>query len=231
MTTRKVGDCAEHLYENQSVANHLMIQRDEFLNYYIKSQILAMALLKDRAKIAEMESWNRWFNRRRRLNKQELLRDIRDASYLHANLQARKNQLEQRNKELKSENVSMDSLTTDQRVVYKNKSQADAACGALRQDIQETDMDYEALLEENRRLKAEVARVEGLGDSKPHNRRYRDLNRITKPKDNEDAENEPNLFTESLRMPGDETASEKKGREQRERFDRLNAKAAGSSIR
>ena len=69
MTTRKVGDCAEHLYENQSVANHLMIQRDEFLNYYIKSQVLAMALLKDRAKIAAMEAWNRWFNRRRRLNK------------------------------------------------------------------------------------------------------------------------------------------------------------------
>jgi hypothetical protein len=86
MTTRKVGDCAEHLYENQSIANHLMIQRDEFLNYYIKSQVLAMALLKDRAKIATMEAWNRWFNRRRRLNKQELLRDIRDASYLHANL-------------------------------------------------------------------------------------------------------------------------------------------------
>ena len=41
------------------------------------------------------------------------MRDIRDASYLHANLQARKKQLEQRNKELKTENVSMGSLTTD----------------------------------------------------------------------------------------------------------------------
>lgn len=27
-----------------------MVQRDEFLNYYIKSQILAMALVKDRAR-------------------------------------------------------------------------------------------------------------------------------------------------------------------------------------
>lgn len=67
-----------------------MIQRDEFLNYYIKSQILAMALLKDRAKVSQMETWARWFNRRRRINKQELLRDIRDASYLLSNLQARK---------------------------------------------------------------------------------------------------------------------------------------------
>ena len=139
MTTKKVGSCAEHLYENQSVANHLMIQRDEFLNYYIKSQVLAMALLKDRAKISQMEAWNRWANRRRRTGKQELMRDIRDASYLHANLQARKKQLEQRNTELKTENVSMGSLTSDQQVVYKNNGQLEDAVAALRADIGETD--------------------------------------------------------------------------------------------
>lgn len=31
-----------------------MIQRDEFLNYYIKSQVLAMALVKDKTRFAEM---------------------------------------------------------------------------------------------------------------------------------------------------------------------------------
>lgn len=129
-----------------------------------------------------MESWNRWFNRRRRINKQELLREIRDASYLLSNLQARKKQLEQRNKELKSENVSMDSLTNDQKVVHKNQAQLARAMDALRADISETDADYEALLKENQRLKQEVARVEGL-DDKPQNRRYAELNRITKPKD------------------------------------------------
>jgi hypothetical protein len=38
--------------ENQQISNHLMIQRDEFLNYYIKSQVLAMALVKDRSRFS-----------------------------------------------------------------------------------------------------------------------------------------------------------------------------------
>jgi len=47
-TTKQVEDCGDTIAENQSIQNHLLIQRDEFLNYYVKSQILAMALLKDR---------------------------------------------------------------------------------------------------------------------------------------------------------------------------------------
>ena len=124
-----------------------------------------------------MESWNRWFNQRRSVNKKELLREIRDASYLLSNLEARKKQLDQRNKELKSENLSMGSLTSDQKVVHKNQSQLAKAMDALRSDIAETDQDYEALLKENQRLKREVARFEGL-DDKPQNPKYQDLNKI-----------------------------------------------------
>lgn len=36
-STNQVAKCSEQLHENQSISNHLMIQRDEFLNYYIKS--------------------------------------------------------------------------------------------------------------------------------------------------------------------------------------------------
>ena len=36
-STAQVGKCSEQLAENQAISNHLMIQRDEFLNYYIKS--------------------------------------------------------------------------------------------------------------------------------------------------------------------------------------------------
>jgi hypothetical protein len=36
-TTKTVGDCSDTLAENQSIQNHLLIQRDEFLNYYVKS--------------------------------------------------------------------------------------------------------------------------------------------------------------------------------------------------
>ena len=63
-----------------------MVQRDEFLNYYIKSQILAMALVKDRARNTQMQAWGRWFDKQRALKKIDLQRDIRDACYLHANL-------------------------------------------------------------------------------------------------------------------------------------------------
>lgn len=53
-TTLEVQNCGDNLAENNSIQNHLMMQRDEFLNYYIKGQVLAMALLKDRNKFAEM---------------------------------------------------------------------------------------------------------------------------------------------------------------------------------
>ena len=46
-----------------------MMQRDEFLNYYIKGQILAMALLKDRAKFVEMQACSRWLWARRMMTK------------------------------------------------------------------------------------------------------------------------------------------------------------------
>ncbi len=85
------------------------------------------------------------------------------------------------------------------------------------------------MLAENARLKAEVAKVEGR-DDKPRNRKYEELNRITRPKDAAEIENEPNLFTASAKGPKDETVSEKKAREQKERFERLAAKA-GSGIR
>jgi len=35
-STQQVGKCSEQLAENQSISNHLVLQRDEFLNYYIK---------------------------------------------------------------------------------------------------------------------------------------------------------------------------------------------------
>lgn len=100
-----------------------MIQRDEFLDYYIKSQTLGMALLKDRSRIVEGEAWSRWFDKARALQKDELKKNLRDAYYLKANLEARESNLTDRNKELKTENASLAGMTTDQAVVIKNKNQ------------------------------------------------------------------------------------------------------------
>jgi hypothetical protein len=35
-TSKELDDCREQIAENQSINNHLVLQRDEFLNYYIK---------------------------------------------------------------------------------------------------------------------------------------------------------------------------------------------------
>ena len=35
-STKDVSECSDTLGENQSIQNHLLVQRDEFLNYFIK---------------------------------------------------------------------------------------------------------------------------------------------------------------------------------------------------
>lgn len=87
--SKQVAECGDTMAENQSIQNHLLIQRDEFLNYYVKSQILAMALIKDRSRYTEMQSWSRWLWQRKLMNKQDLDNAIRDAAYMQANLEAR----------------------------------------------------------------------------------------------------------------------------------------------
>ena len=66
-----------------------MVQRDEFLNYYIKSQILAMALVKDRAKMTTMQAWSRLHLKTEQWKKLTLQRKIRDALNIKKNLEAR----------------------------------------------------------------------------------------------------------------------------------------------
>ena len=56
-----------------------MIQRDEFLNYYIKSQILAMALIKDRARFTTCQAWSRFQIKTDHAKRKDLLNKIRDA--------------------------------------------------------------------------------------------------------------------------------------------------------
>ena len=35
-STKELGEAGDMIAENQSITNHLVLQRDEFLNYYIK---------------------------------------------------------------------------------------------------------------------------------------------------------------------------------------------------
>ena len=72
-----------------------------------------MALLKDRNRIVSGEAWSRWFDKQRALAKDELKKNLRDAYYLKANLEARESNLTDRNKELKTENASLSGLGGD----------------------------------------------------------------------------------------------------------------------
>ena len=131
-----------------------MIQRDEFLNYYIKSQVLAMALVKDRSRFVQMQSWSRWNGVRRKENRADYHREIRDAAYLQANLEMRQKELEGSNEELKGENADLSGFTTDGQIVRNNMNKIKAEVDMLKSQIAETDPDYAQLLEEQERLKA-----------------------------------------------------------------------------
>ena len=82
-----------------------------------------MALLKDRAKLVCMQAWGRWFDNARVQAFIDLKRELRDAVYLHANLQAREKDLNDRNKVLKDENISLTSYGNDGKIVDKNMAQ------------------------------------------------------------------------------------------------------------
>lgn len=75
--------------------------------------MLAFALVKDRSRFAQMQAWSRWFNKWHQKKMLDYNRDLRDDSYLHANLLAREKELTEKNKELKSENSELAEFTRD----------------------------------------------------------------------------------------------------------------------
>ena len=79
-----------------------------------------MALVKDKTRFAQMQSWSRWNGVRRKENRKDYHREIRDAAYLQANLELRKKELEEKNKELIDENGDLGGFTTDGQIVKNN---------------------------------------------------------------------------------------------------------------
>ena len=219
-STQQVAKCSDQLAENQQISNHLMIQRDEFLNYYIKSQVLAMALVKDRSRFVQMQSWSRWNRVRRRENRDDYHREIRDAAYLQANLEMRQKELEASNEELKNENADLSGFTTDGEIVRNNMNKVRAEVDLLRSQIAETDPDYAQLLEEQERLKKELALAEERAKNNKNQKFVKPAGLKASGQDQQE-----NIQPEQEKG---ETESERK---QRERFERLQAYAKGASIR
>lgn len=79
-----------------------------------------MALVKDKTRFAQMQSWSRWNGVRRKENRKDYLREIRDAAYLQANLEAREKELEEKNEELIEENGTISEFRSDGQIVRNN---------------------------------------------------------------------------------------------------------------
>jgi len=138
----------------------LIMQRDEFLNYYIKGQILAMGYLKDRAKFVKMQGVSRWLWAGRQMARLDYEREIRDAAYLHANLEQRESELNDENDKLKAENKELGQFTEDGSVIRRNMERLKDETEKIAARIAETDDDYAELLERNKELMLQVEEAE-----------------------------------------------------------------------
>ena len=138
-----------------------MMQRDEFLNYYIKGQVLAMALLKDRNKFAEMQAISRWLTKRQQWLKDDKERQIRDNEYLLANLEQKKIEFAEANVNLTKENGDLGGFAEDGKIIRKNMDKLVEETTKIKTQIHETDDDLAELLANNERLQKEIAEVQG----------------------------------------------------------------------
>ena len=155
-TTKQVTECGDQIAENQSIQNHLLIQRDEFLGYYVKSQILAMALIKDRSVFATMQAWSRWNRVRRLENKKDLEEAIRDASCIHANLTQREREISENNKLMEGENKDLRNFDTDGAVVRDNMAKLQAERDNLANQMDDCGIDLKELQAENAELQRQL---------------------------------------------------------------------------
>ena len=220
-TTKDLDECGDQIAENSSIQNHLMMQRDEFLNYYIKGQILAMGYLKDRIKFVTMQGVSRWLWAGRKMAKIDYEREIRDAAYLHANLEQREQTLNDENEKLIAENSELSQFTEDGTVIRRNLDRLKQETSKIAERIAETDDDYQELLERNAELIKLVEEAEAKAAAQdPTQGRFANLPQMKEPKQSEEQLEAKNQKPE--------TSAEKK---QRERFERLAKLNQGAAIR
>lgn len=181
-----------------------------------------MALVKDKTRFAQMQSWSRWNGVRRKENRKDYHREIRDGAYLQANLEVQQKELTAKNEELKDENADLATFGNDGNIVKNNLRRIKSEVDELRAQIVETDPDYAQLLEENERLKRDLIAAEQRRKT-AKNEKFINTAGLKGGAANEDQENQ-----EPPNVKKGETESERK---QRERFERLEKNAKGASIR
>lgn len=212
-TTKDVTECSDTLAENQSIQNHLLVQRDEFLNYFIKGQVLAMAYVRDKTHFTEMQAMSRWRwavhvmkvrdYRRNQVQSNQDLKDLEDREgYLRGNIP-----------KLEKDNAEMKLFKTDAKTIRKNMERLRADRDRIKAKIDDSEQDYLELMEENDRLQREVDDAESKAKIEP-NPRFADTLAIKK---------EP-----EVKKVFAETEEQKR---QRLRFEKLAKMNKGASLR
>lgn len=87
-------------------------------------------------------------------------REIRDAAYLHANLEQSESELNDHNDKLEAENKELSQFTEDGSVIRRNMERLKDETEKIASRIAETDDDYAELLERNEELMRQVEEAE-----------------------------------------------------------------------
>ena len=106
-----------------------------------------MALVKDKTRFAEMQALSRWLWAKRIMEKTDCLREIRDAAYVHANLQERENRLNGENDNFQKENGELGQFTKDGEIIKVNMEKLREERNKIAARIASKDEDYQELLE------------------------------------------------------------------------------------
>lgn len=140
---------------------------------------------------------------------------MRDASYLHSNLDQRSSFLKSKNGEIESENNDLTNFKNDKEVIKKNLASIQEERNVLRDQLDKTEEYYEALLEENENLKRLIAEAEKYKSQQGPNTKF--LNMASLKENNEKKENQSQGGQRSAQKQP-ETEEQRKTRE---RFEKL----------
>lgn len=140
---------------------------------------------------------------------------MRDASYLHSNLDQRSSFLKLKNGEIESENNDLTNFKNDKEVIKKNLASIQEERNVLRDQLDKTEEYYEALLEENENLKRLIAEAEKYKSQQGPNTKF--LNMASLKENNEKKENQSQGGQRSAQKQP-ETEEQRKTRE---RFEKL----------
>jgi len=134
-----------------------------------------------------MQGVSRWLWAGRKMAKIDYEREIRDAAYLHANLEQREQALNDENEKLIAENKELGQFTEDGSVIRRNLDRLKQETTKIADRIAETDDDLRELLERNEELLRLVEEAEAkVAAQDPTQGRFANLPKMKEAKRSEE---------------------------------------------